>query len=359
VLRGLDIAEERRLAGVLAGALYLTGAATVGVLMLVPGTDASHWRVVAVVAGLGAAWGVACLTVIDWERAGPLVSHFSSFMGLPITAVTMAATGGSHSPTQAFLFFIVFFCAYFFRTVEAAPYLLGCMAVAASPLLYEHGALAKGLAGQLLIYAPTYLILGALILAAKQVLVGLRTAAQRLALTDPLTGLANRRALIDALDEELARGDERTALMLVDLDDFKHANTVYGHPGGDEVLRASASALGRSCRDSRMVARLGGDEFAVVYRCESPATVLQAADRLHVALEQASARLPFDDFDLAGSVGWAMAPDDAATSEALIALADSGVRLAKQAGKAQTAHAHEPPLMHPRTPDLASARALT
>jgi diguanylate cyclase (GGDEF)-like protein len=339
VLRGLDIAEERRLAGLLAGALYLTGAATVGVLMLVPGTDTTHWRVVAVVAGLGAVWGVACLTVIDWEHARPLVSHFSSFMGLPITAATMAATGGSQSPTQAFLFFMVFYCAYFYRAVEAAPYLLGCVVVAASPLLYEHDALATGLAGQLLIYAPTYLILGALILAAKQVLVELRAGAQLLAHTDPLTGVANRRALIDALDEELARdGDECTALMLVDLDDFKHANTVYGHPGGDEVLRAAASALGRSCMDSRMVARLGGDEFAVVYRCESPASVLQAADRLHVALEQATARLPFDDFELAASAGWAISPDDAATSEALIALADSGVRIAKQAGKAQTAH---------------------
>jgi diguanylate cyclase len=89
------------------------------------------------------------------------------------------------------------------------------------------------------------------------------TAARRLARTDHLTGLGNRRALFEATGDALASG-EPVGLMLVDLDDFKAVNDTYGHVAGDQVLRAAAARLLRAAGPGCLVARLGGDEFAVL-----------------------------------------------------------------------------------------------
>ena len=76
--------------------------------------------------------------------------------------------------------------------------------------------------------------------------------------TDALTGLANRAVL----EERLSR--EASAVLLVDLDRFKHINDSHGHAAGDECLRQTASALRFACPADALVARLGGDEFVVV-----------------------------------------------------------------------------------------------
>ncbi len=90
---------------------------------------------------------------------------------------------------------------------------------------------------------------------------------KRLALTDGLTGLFNRRAFEDQLRHEVAvAGRRKSALTLayVDVDDFKRVNDLHGHAGGDLVLQALGEALKGSLRESDTVARLGGDEFALV-----------------------------------------------------------------------------------------------
>lgn len=109
-------------------------------------------------------------------------------------------------------------------------------------------------------------MLGALIIAAKSLQVELRERADALALADPLTGVANRRAFEAILDlgHAGARTMDRVGLLLVDLDDFKTANTLFGHTGGDRVLCAAAEALRDAARGNDLVARLGGDEFAVM-----------------------------------------------------------------------------------------------
>jgi diguanylate cyclase (GGDEF)-like protein len=93
------------------------------------------------------------------------------------------------------------------------------------------------------------------------------SAAMRDALTDPLTGLANRRVLLDRLQHELVRGDrggEPVTVLFMDLDGFKLVNDSLGHSVGDQLLMAVAERLRGAIRDHDLCARLGGDEFAVL-----------------------------------------------------------------------------------------------
>lgn len=89
----------------------------------------------------------------------------------------------------------------------------------------------------------------------------------RLARTDPLTGLPNRRVLEERLEEELhrsARSRKAFAMVIVDLDRFKNINDRFGHPAGDEALQLFASALRAQARQADFVARYAGDEFAMI-----------------------------------------------------------------------------------------------
>src|SRR3954447_13759037 len=186
-LRALEMIEERALGGKLAGTLYVTGAVTAAAMMLVPGVERTHWRLMLGLSAIGFAWAACCFFVIPWERARPIVSHFSCALGFPITAVAVASTGGAESPAVFYLLFIVGYCAYFYRRQEAVPYLVACIVVHALPLTYDATAVDEGLVAQLLILGPTYLLLGGLIIAGKERLVELREEARRLSLAGPPT----------------------------------------------------------------------------------------------------------------------------------------------------------------------------
>jgi diguanylate cyclase len=116
-------------------------------------------------------------------------------------------------------------------------------------------------------------------------------AALRLAHTDDLTGLANRRALHTALSQTLAAGGV-PSLLLVDLDDFKAVNDTYGHGAGDAVLRAVAARLaevagvGAAGDEGGLVARVGGDEFAVLTGQRDPARLRGLACRVRAAVRE-------------------------------------------------------------------------
>ncbi len=337
-MRGLHIDEERPLAGRLAGALYLTGSATALLLLVVPGVDVTSAAALVAVVAIGVVWGIACLTVVPWSNVPPIVSHLSSLMGLPITAVAMAATGGASSPARFYLLFIVFYASYFYPPREAALYLLGCAIVHCLPLAYDSGATAAGFAGEALVIVPTYFVLGALIIAAKSLQVELRERADALALVDPLTGVANRRAFEArmALAPAGARASDRAGLLLVDLDDFKTANTLFGHTGGDRVLRAAADALREAARGNDLVARLGGDEFAILATGISREATEQLAQRVVDALATADSELALRGFHLSASVGGATHPDPAVAQRGdLYRQADIALSRAKAEGKAR------------------------
>jgi diguanylate cyclase (GGDEF)-like protein len=105
-------------------------------------------------------------------------------------------------------------------------------------------------------------------------------------LHDPLTGLANRTLVQERLEDLLARGAGRAAMVFLDLDDFKMVNDNYGHHAGDELLQAVAARLVRSCRDHDTVARVGGDEFAILLtKLHSDSDVEVVAARILAGLE--------------------------------------------------------------------------
>jgi diguanylate cyclase (GGDEF)-like protein len=112
---------------------------------------------------------------------------------------------------------------------------------------------------------------------------------ERMALTDPLTQLANRTALNSALSHalaETARGEMPPALLILDLDSFKGINDSLGHSAGDDVLRVIARRLQEAVRETDTVARLGGDEFAIMLPKSNLVRARRVANRIVKALSE-------------------------------------------------------------------------
>lgn len=110
---------------------------------------------------------------------------------------------------------------------------------------------------------------------------------ERLAMTDPLTGLLNRRGMKRALQTALSaarRYGEQGIVISIDLDGFKFVNDTYGHAVGDKVLKTVARILGESVRDTDSVARVGGDEFVVLLTRVPPADAVRRAQALESLL---------------------------------------------------------------------------
>ncbi len=154
----------------------------------------------------------------------------------------------------------------------------------------------------------------------------------RRAITDDLTGLGNRRHLVDRLRAaiESAGNDEaELALLLIDLDGFKELNDTLGHHAGDQVLRQIGPRLKHILRAGDTLARLGGDEFAVVLAPGDEATASAAGLRLRAALERSfevgDIRVHID-----ASVGIALFPEHARDALGLLQRADVAMYEAKR-----------------------------
>jgi hypothetical protein len=200
-----NVEEERNLAGRLAGVLFLTAGLTALVLLLVPGVQNAHRNWVVAIAAVCVAWGLFCVILAKPERHGPWFWHTPAIGSLFIVAGVVASTGGADSPARFYLFLLLVYATYFYKRHDALPYVLGCVAVALVPLLYDTGAVDDGYIGELIVVTPTYVVLGLLVIKGKELLVELREHAEALALLDPLTDLPNRRAMLEWLSEETQR----------------------------------------------------------------------------------------------------------------------------------------------------------
>jgi two-component system cell cycle response regulator len=163
----------------------------------------------------------------------------------------------------------------------------------------------------------------------------------RLAVTDPLTGLPNRRSALARLAqiaERAAQSGRPFAVMVLDLDRFKLVNDGWGHGAGDAVLVEAARRLATTLRAEDLVARLGGEEFLVVMPDTTEADAGRAAERLRRAIAAEPFPLPGGDgaLGLTVSVGVALAATPAdASVEALVGIADRALYCAKADGRNQ------------------------
>jgi len=159
------------------------------------------------------------------------------------------------------------------------------------------------------------------------------------AATDYLTGLPNARALAAQLESEVARSRRMgspVTVLVCDLDGFKLVNDRFGHPQGDEVLRAVARALRLSVREYDFVARMGGDEFVLLLPGLAEADVALKIEQLRQVVREACREAsPESQVEL--SVGQARCPRDESDPEALLALADQHMYQAKQQQKGEEA----------------------
>ena len=150
--------------------------------------------------------------------------------------------------------------------------------------------------------------------------------AEHRAASDALTGLPNRTILMDRLDMAVAtanRSGTYVGVLYIDLDEFKEVNDRYGHPAGDEVLKAIGARLELLMRASDTVGRMGGDEFVVIspYLRQSgdlEVVVAKVREALHHVVEHDGVSIAVD-----GSVGAALFPRDGDSPTALLAVSDS------------------------------------
>ncbi|EHR73070.1 PAS domain S-box/diguanylate cyclase (GGDEF) domain-containing protein [Burkholderiales bacterium JOSHI_001] len=151
---------------------------------------------------------------------------------------------------------------------------------------------------------------------------------------DALTGLPNRLAFEQQLEQTLAGGRTQAALLFVDLDHFKRVNDSLGHLAGDALLRTVAERLLATLRPGDVVGRFGGDEFMVLLPdVVDPAVVEDVVQRLLHAIE-VPMRVQGQAISVTPSIGVALYPRDAASAEELIKNADTAMYLAKTQGRA-------------------------
>jgi diguanylate cyclase (GGDEF)-like protein len=159
-----------------------------------------------------------------------------------------------------------------------------------------------------------------------------------LAARDSLTGLYNRRKFDAHLMDEIRRSrryNRPLALIMIDIDHFKHYNDTYGHVQGDRLLQELAKVLAHSVRSTDFVARYGGEEFVIVLPETNKTCSLRAAEKIRAAV--ATHPFPMSGSQPGGSLtlsmGVASYPEDMPDSEVLVERADQALYQAKRTGR--------------------------
>jgi diguanylate cyclase (GGDEF)-like protein/PAS domain S-box-containing protein len=165
-----------------------------------------------------------------------------------------------------------------------------------------------------------------------------------LAFNDSLTGLPNRVLFQDRITHTIAtarRYNRGFSVMYLDLDHFKHVNDTYGHPVGDEVLKAVAKRLRDTLRESDTVARFGGDEFVILQPViDGPTDSADLGRKLHTVLQEPVV-LDGIKHNVQASIGIALFPNDAPTVDGLMEMADAALYRAKREGRNRWFFANE------------------
>jgi diguanylate cyclase (GGDEF)-like protein len=162
--------------------------------------------------------------------------------------------------------------------------------------------------------------------------------AERRAQTDPLTGVLNRRSLIERLDAACARAKARglpIALLFIDLDHFKQINDTFGHAAGDACLRAIIEPIHAELRQSDVIGRYGGEEFVVILSSADAAAATPIAQRIVERVADVRVSGFGEPISVTCSIGIAASDTLGIWGEPLLAQADAAVYVAKRSGRNQ------------------------
>lgn len=156
------------------------------------------------------------------------------------------------------------------------------------------------------------------------------------AVTDALTGVSNRRRLMEVGEKEVLRrkrSNEALAALMLDIDHFKRVNDTWGHPAGDAVIRALATRCTEIVRGSDTVGRLGGEEFAIILPMTDLARAMDLAERIRVRISAEPVVWEGQSIPFTVSIGVADAQDSTGDFATLIGRADAALYAAKQGGR--------------------------
>ncbi|MDA3792224.1 MAG: GGDEF domain-containing protein [Elusimicrobia bacterium] len=167
---------------------------------------------------------------------------------------------------------------------------------------------------------------------------GIEEAEQR-AIRDELTQVFNRRYFIPKIKKELRIAktvDEKVAMIIMDIDNFKNINDTYGHPAGDSVLTEIADILRENKREDDTLVRYGGEEFVVIFPGMNKEASYKAAERIRKAVNEHLFYWEGESFNVSLSIGGAVFPKDAQNYSDLLQKADKKLLNAKETGKNKT-----------------------
>ena len=162
---------------------------------------------------------------------------------------------------------------------------------------------------------------------------------QKMADTDYLTGLMNRRAFLAVAEDtvEFCRRYRRgMATLMIDIDHFKKINDVHGHAAGDDAIKRIAEIINQSIRSTDKAARFGGEEFVVLLREIDQETALRLAERIRDSIERATITHGKTSFAATVSIGVAINADGDRDVQDMIERADQGLYIAKKSGRNRT-----------------------
>ena len=156
-----------------------------------------------------------------------------------------------------------------------------------------------------------------------------------LTVTDPLTGLYNRRKFDEALNQEVNRALRYgpVSLLIIDLDHFKLVNDRHGHQAGDDALKVAAQVLQACCRTTDTCARLGGDEFAIILPHADSGSAEVVRQRIQQHIARTMVPLAEGALTIGLSIGAATLPGDASSAVELVAAADASMYRSKQTSR--------------------------
>jgi two-component system cell cycle response regulator len=161
-------------------------------------------------------------------------------------------------------------------------------------------------------------------------------ALETMATTDGLTGLLNKRAMLDQAEQKVraaARFGRQLSVLVTDIDHFKRVNDTYGHDVGDKVIKGLGQVLLRHKRATDVVARFGGEEFVVLCEQTDPQGAMLLAERIREELQKTVFTSDNGEFSVTCSIGITTFPEGGADWDALFKSADEALYVSKNSGR--------------------------